>query len=144
MNLLETVHAAWGFTGLVPRSIIDTNSFGNLLVEDNNGVIWRVCPEELSCEKVASSAHAVQELQRSAEFKRDWEMQPLVDEATAALGAPSSGQCFCLKTPAILGGKYECENVGTISLLELISFAGDLAVQIKDMPTGSKVHLTIN
>ena len=144
MNLLETVHAAWGFTGLVPRSVVDTNSFGNLLVEDTNGVIWRICPEELSCEKIASSADTVQALQRSADFKRDWEMQALVAEATAALGTPAPGRCFCLKTPAILGGKYECENVGTISLLELISFAGELAVQLKDLPNGTKVHLTIN
>jgi hypothetical protein len=70
-------------------------------------------------------------------------MERLVSLATSELGAPTEGRCFCLKIPAVLGGKYELENLATISILELISFAGDLASQIKDLPVGTNVRLTV-
>jgi len=55
MALIEIVCEAWGFTGLVPERILAINAFGNLLVEDQAGHVWRICPEELSCDPVASS-----------------------------------------------------------------------------------------
>jgi hypothetical protein len=143
MELLETIQAAWAFTGLVPRSILDVNRFGNVLVEDDTGAVWRITPEELSCERIASSSTVLERQRQSTEFQTDWNMERLVSLATSELGAPTEGRCFCLKIPAVLGGKYELENLATISILELISFAGDLASQIKDLPVGTNVRLTV-
>ena len=143
MDLLDTIRTAWGFTGLEPCSIVDENAFGNLLVEDVTGRIWRICPEELSCNSVASSAQELQGLRASPDFVTDWEMQRLVSLASSVLGAPTEGRCFCLKIPAVLGGKYERDNIGIITLSELISASGDIALQIKDLPDGAKVTLEI-
>ena len=143
MDLLETIRSAWGFTGLAPRSIVAENPFGNLLVEDVSGRIWRICPEELSCNAVASSPQDLQRLRSTPDFLTDWEMEQLVSLATSALGTPMEGRCFCLKVPAVLGGSYERENLDTILLSELISTAGDMAQQINDLPDGAKVKLTI-
>ena len=57
MSLVEIVRVEWGFAGLDPADIIDVNAFGNVLVQDTQGRYWRICPEELSCGLVASSAH---------------------------------------------------------------------------------------
>src|ERR1700720_4448889 len=57
-----------GFTGLNARSIIDQNAFGNLLIEDAAGEIWRIRPEELSCIRVACSSHKLQEPRASSAF----------------------------------------------------------------------------
>jgi hypothetical protein len=139
MQLLETVRRAWGFTGLVPGRVLDINPFGNLLVEDAGGRIWRICPEELSCEPVATTQQELQQV-RSAD---DWKMERLVALATDSLGAPGEGRCFCLKIPGVLGGKYEVANLGTIPVLELVAVSGDIASQIKDQPDGAKVRLRI-
>jgi hypothetical protein len=141
MDLLDTIRTAWGFTGLVPRHVLDINAFGHLLVEDEQRAVWRISPEMLSCERIATSPTEFGEMLGSPGFKRDWEMERLVDIATSALGTPPEGRCFCLKIPAVLGGPYERDNIGTISLAELISFAGDLGSQIKDLPDGTKVRL---
>ena len=45
-------------------------------------------------------------------------MMPLVGEATARLGPLDQGRKYCLKIPAILGGEYGGDNLGTISLTE--------------------------
>ena len=41
----------------------------------------------------------------------------------------------------MLGGSYAADNMGTISRSELISFSGDLAEQIRDVPDGSHIKL---
>ena len=142
MELLDTVRTAWGFMGLIPRSIVEANAFGNLLVEDATGRVWRICPEELSCKPVASSSHELQGLRESADFGKDWTMESLVLLATSVLGVPTDGRCFCLKIPAVLGGGYERDNLATITLSELIAASGDMAFQIKDLPDGANVALS--
>jgi len=67
----------------------------------------------------------------------------LVDLAAAKLGPVPDDRCYCLKVPAVLGGQYEVSNFGTNSRNELISFSGDLAQQIKDLPDGAQVSLTL-
>ena len=143
MNLLDVVKTSWAFAGLSPRSVVDANSFGNLLVEDTDGRIWRICPEELSCKVVASSLQELQLLRESSDFREDWSMKQLVEIATRMLGTPFMGRCFCLKIPAVLGGSYLEENIGTIGLVELVAVSGDLAEQIKDLPDGTKVNIKI-
>lgn len=78
-----------------------------------------------------------------ASGSRDWEMASLVEEAEARYGVQPEGRCFCLKVPAVLGGAYAIENIGTVPLLELIAFVGDLARQIEDLPDGATVDLRI-
>ena len=141
MALVDIVRRAWAFTGLVPRSIIDINAFGNLLVEDVGGRVWRICPEELSCEVVAPTVPSLEQLRASPDFQRDWAMQELVERATTTLGPPGEGRCFCLKLPGVLGGEYASTNLATISLSELIEFAGEMARQIEDVPDGGKVRI---
>jgi hypothetical protein len=39
-----------------------------------------------------------------------------------------------------LGGAYDSDNLGTLTLKELIAFSGDVAKQIKDLPDGAQVN----
>src|SRR5262249_11965527 len=144
VELLDVVvRRAWHFTDLVPSAVLDTNAFGNLLVEDTSGRIWRICPEELSCEIVADSRADLEQLRRTADFVQNWEMPRLVKLAQSSLGTPGPGRCYCLKVPAVIGGAYAVDNLGTIALSELIDVSGDVAFQIKDLPDGTRVEVRI-
>ncbi len=121
---------------------MQTNAFGNLLVEDTSGRIWRICPEELSCTIVAATFQEFQALRTSRSFGEDWAMGRLVDLATSLFGTPESGRCFCLKIPATLGGGYERHNLATISLSELIAASGHIARQIGRL-RGSKLSASL-
>jgi hypothetical protein len=136
MELIEVVRGAWGFTGLVPVRILDVNAFGNLLVAEPSGRVWRICPEELSCEPVAESPDELARIRLSD----DWKMERLVDIATTSLGTPGNGRCFCMKIPGVLGGEYVAANFGTITLAELVAASGDMALQIKDLPDGAQIR----
>ena len=141
--MLETLERAWSWTGLAPVAVLKLNAFGNILVRARDGKVWRICPEELSCEIVADSEVRLCELSKSAEFQDDWHMDPLVRLAEDHLGPLEEGRCYCLKIPAVLGGAYEVSNLGTNSLKELLAFSGDIARQIQDLPDGARIKISV-
>jgi hypothetical protein len=139
--MLDTIRNAWGWIGLDPTDVVAVNAFGNVIARGTDGNYWRICPEEWSCEVVAGNAHQFAKLMNDDEFQTDWTMSPLVELATQQIGPVSDGRCYCLKIPAVIGGKYEADNIGTISLDELISFSGDMAAQIKDLPDCAQIEI---
>jgi len=141
--MLDTIRKAWRWIGLDPAEVVATNPFGNVIVRATDGAYWRICPEEWSCKQVARNADEFAALSSAEEFRTDWEMARLVDLAGKKLGPLRKGRCYCLKVPAVIGGKYEASNLGTITLKELTSFAGDMAEQIKDVPDGGEIQIEI-
>jgi hypothetical protein len=141
--MLDTIREGWGWIGLVPAAVTAENAFGNLIVRDTDGTYWRICPEELSCERVARNAQEIEALFRVDEFLTDWEMTLLVEQAQQKLGPVPADRCYCLKLPAVIGGKYDAGNIGTIPRAELIAFAGDLARQIKDVADGEQIVISV-
>jgi hypothetical protein len=139
--MLDTIRKAWGWIGLDPAEVVAANSFGNLIVRANGGAFWRICPEELSCERIAKNVDEFAAISKGDEFQTDWEMSRLVDLARRTLGPLPEGRCYCLKRPAVIGGNYNASNLGTISVVELISFSGDFAEQIKDVPDGGEIEI---
>ena len=143
MELIATVKEAWGWTGLEPDQIVGDNDFGNLMIKDRSGRYWRLCPEDLYCKVVAQSREGLDRLSRDQEFLRDWHMSGLAQQARERLGPLRPGFKYCLKIPGALGGEYGGDNLATISLSELISASGDIAQQIKGLPDGAQVKLSI-
>jgi len=141
--MISVIREAWSWIGLDPIEVVATNAFGNYLVRDAHGAYWRICPEELSCTKIANNISDYNLLFTDGEFLTDWELEHVVQLAVQKYGSPPADRCFCLKMPGVFGGKYVMENIGTITRRELISFAGDMAHQIKDSPDGSKLALKV-
>jgi hypothetical protein len=140
---LHELRAAWGWTGVGPVEIIDVNLFGNFIIADSEGVCWRIIPEELTQERIAENREALSSKFEDQNFLRDWKMDQLAEIARSALGTPKTNECFCLKIPATLGGKYNRENLGRIAISELIRASGELARQIDDLPDGTPIELKV-
>lgn len=143
MQLLDEVRSAWGWVGIDPVELIDDNDFGNLILKDVRGQYWRLCPEDLYCEVVASGREELERLSKNQEFLSNWHMRGLVDQAFQRLGALAPGRKYHLKIPGVLGGEYGGHNLGTISLDELIRSSGHIAQQIADLPDGASIKLSV-
>ncbi len=143
MSIVQEIAKSWGWIGIDPVEVVGENDFGNLMIKDVRGEYWRLCPEELSCEVVAKSREELDQLSADQEFLSDWYMQALVKVAIEENGPLASDKKFCFAIPCVLGGKYEASNIKTASLLEMIRFSGDVALQIKDLPDGEKVQLKV-
>lgn len=143
MELIAIVEDAWGWTGLKPAEIVGDNDFGNLMIKDQIGCYWRLCPEDLYCKVVASSRAELDQLSQDQEFLEDWYMAALVEQARERLGPLRSGFKYCLKIPGPLGGEYGGDNLATISLGGLVSSSGHIAQQTEALPDGAQIRLSI-
>lgn len=143
MKLLDEVRGAWGWGGIEPVALMNENDFGNLILKDVNGHYWRLCPEDLYCEIVAISREELDQLATNQDFLSDWYMHTLVDQAFQRLGALPPGRKYCLKIPGVLGGEYGGDNLGTISVEELIRASGHIAQQVASPPDGALINLSI-
>ncbi|MTB52630.1 T6SS immunity protein Tdi1 domain-containing protein [Lewinella sp. W8] len=141
-EVISTINQAWNWKGFTATEAIRINDFGNVIFKTALNEYWRLCPEELSCHKIASSATELNQVLTEQEFIDDWEMDHLVKEAKAVLGELAPYEKFYLVLPGVLGGQYNVSNIRKISFQELIRLSGDLGFQIKDLKDGDEVKLT--
>ena len=64
-------------------------------------------------------------------------------QAKDRVGQLTDERKYCLVVPGVLGGAYECSNLKSVPLLELIRLSGDMAKQIKDLPDGEQITLEV-
>ena len=141
--MIAEINKAWNWKGFNATEIVRTNDFGNVIFKTDKNEYWRICPEEISCRKIAKSESEFKKISSDSEFIEDWEMTNLVNIAKSELGKLKENEKYCLKMSAVIGGEYEKSNLGKISFLELIAFCGDLGFQIKDLKDGQKIELNI-
>ena len=143
MSVISEIAQSWGWTGIEPEEVVRESDFGNLIVRDQFGKYWRICPEDVCCEVVANNREELDELSKNQEFLTDWYMEALVEKAIAKLGPLKEGRKFHLVIPGVLGGEYGSSNIQTVPLVEQIRFAGDLGRQIQELPDGAQVQLKV-
>lgn len=134
MITLEDINDAWGWVGLNAVEVLGENAFGHLIVRDEDGMYWRISPEQLCCEPVAEDRAALDALSYNQAFLDDWYMPDRVHLAESILGPLSAGRKYCLKIPSVLGGQYGGDNLATVPLSELIRFSGEGAQQFDGLP----------
>lgn len=143
MSIIETIDESWKWAGLTPESIVVENKFGNVIVKDVDGIFWRICPEEAEITIIANSEEQLKSMWDDEDFRVDWLMPNLVEEAESKFGELRSGQKFCLKVLGVLGGEYNISNVATISFDELIQFSGHVAKEIDNLPDGNQIEFEL-
>lgn len=77
------------------------------------------------------------------ENANNWLMIPLVDELVDSGMVLNPGQCYGFKIPPVLGGRYDVENCGAISIPDYLGAFGSIHERIRDLPDGSKVVLKV-
>jgi hypothetical protein len=134
MITVDAINEAWGWVGLNAVAVLGANPFGNLLLLDDEGRYWRLRPQDLLCEPVASSEADVAALSYNQAFLDEWYMADKVHLAESALGPLVGDLKYCLKIPVSLGGDYQRDNLAMVPLAELIRFAGEGAQQFDGLP----------
>lgn len=120
--MLTAINKVWDWIGVKAKEIVQINDFGNITFKSTENEFWRICPEELYCEKIADSQLDYEILLRNSEFIEDWEMENLVQIAKESVGELMDGGKYCLKLPSVLGGEYNSEYIRKVSQMEQIGF----------------------
>lgn len=143
MKVIEKIRQSWSWIGIVPVEVVGENDFGNLIIKDDTGRYWRLCPEDCYCKIIAANRSELDALSTNQAFLRDWHMKELVGLASSQCGPLSADRKYCLKIPGVLGGEYGGDNLATAPLGEIVGLAGDIARQIRDLPEGAQVKLRV-
>ncbi|WP_115291200.1 T6SS immunity protein Tdi1 domain-containing protein [Ectopseudomonas mendocina] len=143
MNIIEAIKESWGWVGIEPEEIIGENDFGNMIIKDDSGRYWRLCPEEVYCEVIAENRSELDSLSTNQDFLADWYMASLTEQAKEELGSLLPGRKFHLVIPSVLGGEYKSSNIRTVPQIEQIHFSGEIGKQISELPNGATVQLKI-
>ena len=143
MDILKEVIDAWGWVGIEPTEVIEENDFGNLILKDIKGKLWRLCPEDVYCKVIANDIEKYNELVKDDEFNEDWFMVSIVEEAQNRLGPLKDGYKYYLVIPGILGGEYGGANIQSVPFYEVIRYSGDIGRQAQGLPEGAKVNLKV-
>ena len=134
MITVDAINDAWGWCGLNAVAVLGANPFGNLLLRDDEGRYWRLRPQDLLCEPVASNQADLAALSYNQAFLDEWYMPDMVHLAEATLGPLVDDRKYCLTIPRSLGGDFQRENLAMVPLPELIKFAGEGAQQFDGLP----------
>jgi len=140
---IAIINKAWNWKGFKAIKIIQTNDFGNVIFETETNEFWRICPEEISCEKVAINKAEYEKLKLDLDFIEDWEMSNMNNLAKEKFGEVNNYEKYCFKLPPILGGEYSLDNLGKINFSKMITLSGEIGFQIKDLKDGEKIKVDV-
>lgn len=124
---VDEINACWGWTGLAAVEVLAENDFANLLLRDEAGAVWWLCPQHLCCQPVAPHDEAFDALSYDQEFLQHWYAAEITRAALAALGPLSADRKYCFTIPIALGGSATPANLSTAPMAALIRCAGEVA-----------------
>jgi hypothetical protein len=84
-DILKAVSEGWGWKIGKPVTIIAQNSFGNIILRNEDGRYFRIIPEDLKVVHLADSSEELERVRGMEEFQHDWEMRRLVEQAEESL-----------------------------------------------------------
>lgn len=135
--------AKWA--GRMPRdfTIWLVNRFGDLVVvlEDDSVHYMDFQLNELN--PIADSKEDFFAKIEDPDNANDWLMMSLVDACVAEGKVLSAGKCYHFTIPTVLGGKYDVDNITTVSMKEHFDFLADLHEQIESLPDGTPLQLKV-
>jgi hypothetical protein len=76
--MITEINNAWNWKDLNAIEIIRVNDFGNVIFKTDQNNYWRICPEEISCEKIAETEQEFDNIIADQDFIADWDMTNLV------------------------------------------------------------------
>jgi len=145
MMLARTMQALrrdWGWTGVAFAEIVAVSRMGHLILTDADGIYHHLDPDTRELIRLGNE-DAARHYLAEPEVALVWQSQALVDAARERLGPVTDGEVYSLTPDALLAGDYAHENLIRIPLADLVSFAGQVAYQTRDLPDGTPVRLSL-
>ncbi len=119
------------------------NKFGDLILITNDEAIHFFDVGNAALEKVAENKDDFCQQLDTEETANNWLLIPLIDKLMTVEKNLTKGRCYSYLTLPFLGGEYTVENTVTLPIAEHYSVIASIYDQIKDLPAGTKVQMTV-
>lgn len=132
-----------GWAGVLPAQcrVLGANLFADMFLADAAGAVHMLEVSAASIAKIADSEAEFR--QRCIDDEDGWLLRPLVDRCRSAGMSPSATQCYAFTKLPVFGGEYKADNIWLCSWSEWITYTASMYAQIKDLPDGSRVSISV-
>jgi len=138
-DLLSRALADWAWMpALSGKSPMVTSAFGDVFLTADDGV-WFLDTLEGTLTREWDSPASLQDVLNTQEGQDRFLMVGLAQTAFSEGRVPGDGEVLSFKTPPILGGSLEPDNIEVSDLEVALSVAGQIHRQVKDVPPGTPV-----
>jgi hypothetical protein len=142
-DALAALRASWGAVIGEPFTPLLFSAIGDVFYESASGVYWlNVGAGETS--RIADSTEQFQSL-LGTEVVNEWFLPSLVEQLYAAGKIPAPGYCYTpVVLPVFAEGAYTVSNLNPVPGKEHFGVTGHVHSQIKSLPEGAKVRLSVS
>jgi hypothetical protein len=126
---------------LLPRefTLRIVHRFGDLFIVSSDGTVLMLDVIAGTLENVAQNRDEFGLTIDDAEYADLWLVIRVVDRLTASGLTLGPGECYALRQPTILGGKYESGKLVVMNIENYLAKFGSIHEQLKDVPGGTLV-----
>ncbi|MDN3650083.1 DUF1851 domain-containing protein [Reinekea marina] len=118
-------------------------SVGDAFLQSETGEIFWLITGSAEFEKVADSYEEFQGKLQDNELIHEWFLVPVVAQLKEQGATLEQGKLFGFKQLPVLGGKYEPDNFELTDIEVHFAMSGQMNLQIKDLPDGTKVNFSV-
>jgi len=125
-------------------TLVARNAFGDLFLRDAEGRIHWLEVNGGTLIEIANTSNAFLQMLDSGDMAEIEDAETDAREFAQTGLLPGPDECIGFKIPLVFEESSEVdENTYIADLYQCVSFLGDIHRQIRDLPDGSKVELTI-
>jgi hypothetical protein len=140
----ERLLATWRWFCPQAIQLVAVDAFGDLFLEDAEGLILRLNCRLGQLERIANNRSEFRSGADKNELRQEW----FEEDAAIALaekGFPVfKGKCIGYKTPIVFReASASADNTYIAGIEEYVAFLGDLHSQLTDVPDGGRVRIII-
>jgi hypothetical protein len=129
---------SWQWINIGAKVPLFTSPFGDVVFRAGDG-FWWLDTLEGSLARTWASADALKADLASASGQDRYLLAGLALGAERRGLIPAPGQVYGFKTPPVLGGALDLDNVETIDFVVGLNIAGQLHDQVRKLPTGTPI-----
>ena len=132
---------SWDRVGLDGQVPVFASPFGDVFLESAEGIWWLdTLQGELSCPWPDPAA--LEADLRTEEGQNQFLLAWLAVAAESRGLVPTADQVYGFVVPPVLSGALEVENVEVIDFVVSLNIAGQIHVQVRDLPPGTTIRIS--
>ncbi len=138
---LKRILETWTWLTGENKTVIALTKLGDALLKDTDNKLYFLNTAEGSLKIISENYLDFIDLKLDNEVYEELFLTKLVDELNRNYKLLSPKQVYSFYKLPLIGGTYDMENIYAVNLYEHYNLTGEIHLQLKDMPDGTKINI---
>jgi hypothetical protein len=142
-DAIAQLAAAWKWLLKDPYTPVLFSTIGDMFFVRDAGDVWWLNTGTAEVTRVADHIDQFND-RLGTDIVDEWFLPLLVEQLHVAGKVPEEGECYTyVRLPIFEEGRYEVDNMNAVPASEHFSLTGEMHQQLRMMPDGNQVSVTI-